>query len=61
MKTTITEKKNSLEGMNSRLKDTRDWISKLEDKATDFTQTTQNEKKNFLSEDNLRDIWYNIK
>ena len=38
MKTTITEKKNSLEGMNSKLKDTREWISKLEDKLVEITK-----------------------
>ena len=34
MKTTITEKKNTLERINSRLNDTGEWISKLEDKSS---------------------------
>lgn len=35
-----------LEGFSGILDKAEDWISKLEDKATDFTQTTQSEKKN---------------
>ena len=36
-----------LEGFSGILDEAEDQISKLEDKATGFTQTTQYEKKNF--------------
>ena len=31
MKNTITEMKNTLEGINSRINDTEEWINKLQD------------------------------
>ena len=41
MKNTITEMKNSLEGINSRLNDTEKQISKLEDRVVKITATKQ--------------------
>ena len=38
MNTTITEIKNRLEGMDSRLNDTAEWISKLKDMAVEITE-----------------------
>ena len=39
LKSTITEKKNTLEGMNSRIGDTEEHISDLEDKMMPNTQS----------------------
>lgn len=59
LKNTITERKTTLEGFNSRRDEER--ISDLEDRAVEQTQIAQKKKKNyFLSEDSLRDLWDNI-
>ena len=47
MKNAITERKNTLEGINSRLYDTEEQISELEDKAVEITQAEQ--KKEFFT------------
>ena len=44
MKNTITELKNTLEGINSRLDEPADWISNLKDKIAKNTQSGQKEK-----------------
>ena len=46
MKNILTEMKNTLEGMNRRLTDTEDWISKLEHKVVELTENRQ--KKYFF-------------
>ena len=56
----VTELKNILEGFNSRLNEVEDWISRLEDKTMELRRQ-QNEKKNFKSKADLRDLQYNIK
>ena len=58
MKNTITEIKNILEGINSRLDDTEEWISELKDR---WKSPKLNTKKFFFNEDSLRDLWDNIK
>ena len=60
MKNTITEMKNTLEGMNSRLDDTEVWISELEDRVVKITEAEQKKEKK-RNEDSLRDLWDNIK
>ena len=46
-KTTITEIKNTLEGMNSRISEAEERISEPEDKMVEITSEEQNkEKKN---------------
>ena len=45
MKKTITEMKNILKGINNRLNDTEEWISKLEDRVVEITATEQKRKK----------------
>ena len=50
---------NTLEEINSRLNEAEDWISNLEDKVSENTQSEQ--KKEFKKEDSLRDLWNNIK
>ena len=45
MKYTITEMKNTLEGINSRLDDTKEQISKLEDRVMENTEAKQKKDK----------------
>ena len=58
---TITEVKNTLEGINSRIAET-ERISELEDKLVEITSEEQNKVKRMKrTEDSLRDLWDNIK
>ena len=62
MNNTITEMKNTLEGISSRITEAEEWISDLEDRMVEITPTEQNtEKRMKRNEDGLRDLWYNIK
>ena len=62
MKNTITEIKNTLEGINSRLDDTEELISKLDDRVMEITQAEQRKGKGILkNKDSLRDLWDNIR
>ena len=62
MNNTITEMKNTLEGINSRITEAEEWISNLEDRMVEFTAMEQNKEKRMKrNEDNLREIWDNIK
>ena len=59
---TITEIKNTLEGINSRIYEGEEWISELEEKMVEITSEEQNKVKIMKgTEDSLRDIWDNIK
>ena len=59
--TTITEIKNTLEGIKSRISEAEE-ISKLEDKMVEITSEEQNKVKRMkITEDSLRDLWDNIK
>ena len=59
---TITEIKNTLEGINSRISEAEEWISELEDKMVEITSEEQNKVKRMKRiEDSLRDHWDNIK
>ena len=62
MNNTINEIKNSLEGNNSRITETEEQISELEDKIVEITTAEQN-KENIMKriEDSLRDLSDNIK
>ena len=58
---TITEIKNTLEGINSRISEA-ERISELEDKTVEITSEEQNKVKRMKrTEDSLRDLWDNIK
>ena len=50
--------KNTLEGLNGRLNDTEEWISKLEDRVVEITDAEQKKRKKRIlkTEDNLRDL-----
>ena len=59
---TITEIKNTLEGINSRISEAEEWITELEDKTLQITSEEQNKVKRMKRiEDSLRDLWDNIK
>ena len=54
---TITEIKNTLEGINSRISEAEEWISKLEGKMVEITSEEQNKEKRMKrTEDSLRDL-----
>ena len=58
MTNTINEIKNTLEGINSRITETEEQISDLEDKIVEITIAEQNKEKRMKrSEDSLRDLW----
>ena len=62
MNNTINEIKNTLEGINSRTTEAEERISDLEDKIVEITTAEQNKEKRMKrTEDNLRDVWNNIK
>ena len=57
MNNTITEKKNTLEGINSRITEAEEQISDVEDKIVEKTTAEQiKEKRMKRSEDSLRDL-----
>ena len=62
MNNAITEIKNILEGIHSRITEAREWIRVLEDRMVEITATEQNKEKRMKRmEDRLRDLWDNIK
>ena len=62
MNNTITEMKNTPQGINSRITEAEEQISDLEDRMVEFTATEQNKDKRMKrNEDSLRDLWDNIK
>uniref|UniRef100_A0A8C6F1M2 L1 transposable element RRM domain-containing protein n=1 Tax=Monodon monoceros TaxID=40151 RepID=A0A8C6F1M2_MONMO len=62
MNNTINEIKNTLDGINSRITEAEEQISGLEDKIVEITTEEQNKEKRMKrTEDNLRDLWDNIK
>ena len=56
MSNIITEMKNTLEGINSRITEAEKWISELENRMVEMTATEQR-KKMKRNEDSLRDLW----
>ena len=62
MNNTITEIKNTLEGINSRITKAGEWISELEGRMVGITATEEKKEKRMKrTEDSLRDLWDNIK
>ena len=58
----ITEIKNTLEGINSRIFEAEEQVSELEDKMVEITSEEQNKVKRMKRTRNtLRDLWDNIK
>ena len=62
MNNATNEIKNTLEGTNSRITETEDRISEVEDKMVEINEAESKEKKRIKrNEDNLRDLWDNVK
>ena len=63
LKNTITEMKDILEWINTRLGDTEEHISNLEDTIMEITLSEQQKEKQIKNKnkDSLRDFWDNIK
>ena len=62
MNNTITEMKNMLEGISSRISEAEEWINDLEDGMVEITTMDQNNnKKNEKNEDNIGALWDNFK
>ena len=54
---TITEIKNTLEGINSRISEAEEWISELEAKMVEITSEEQNKAKRMKrTEDSIGDL-----
>ena len=60
MNNTITEIKSTLEVTNSRITEAEDRISKMEDRMVEINET-ERKKTIKRNEDNLRDLWDNVK
>jgi len=59
---TITEAKNTLEGINSRISEAEERISELEDTTVQIASEVQNKVKRMKrTEDSPRHLWDNIK
>ena len=58
MNNAITEIKRMLEGTNSRITEAEDRISEVENRMVEINEA---ERKKELNEDNLRDLWDNVK
>ena len=62
MNNAITEIKNTLEGTNSRITEAEDRISEVEDRMVEINEAERNKEKRIKrNEDNLRDLWDNVK
>ena len=62
MNNAINEIKNTLEGTSSRIMEAEDRISEVEDRLVEINEAERKkEKKIKRNEDNLRDLWDNVK
>ena len=62
MSNAITEIRNTLEGTNSRITEAEDRISEVEDRLVEINEAERKKEKRIKrNEDNLRDLWYNVK
>ena len=58
----ITEIKNTLEETNSRITEAEDRISEVEDRMVEINEANRKKEKRIkINEDNLRDLWDNVK
>lgn len=60
MKNIIIEMKNTLDGINSRLNYTEEWISELDKNGNHWSWTGKKKKGIKRNEDCLRDLWDSI-
>ena len=62
MNNVITEIKSPLEGTNSRIIEAEDRISEMEDRMVKINEAERKKEKRIKrTEDNLRDLWDNVK
>ena len=62
MNNAINEIKNTLEGTKSRIMEAEDRISEVEDRMVEINKTERKkEKRTKRNEDNLRNLWDNVK
>ena len=62
MNNAINEIKITLEGTMSRITETQDRISEVEDKMVEINEAERKKEKRIKrNEDNLRDLWHNVK
>ena len=62
MNDAINEIKNTLEGTKSRIREAEDRISEVEDRMVEIKETERKKGKRIKrNEDNLRDLWDNVK
>ena len=62
MNNALTEIKSTLEGTNSRITEAEDRISEVEDRMVEINEAeSKKEKRIKRNEDNLRDLWDNVK
>ena len=62
MNNAITEIKSTLEGTNSRITEAEDRISEVEDRMVEINEAERKKEKRIKrNEDNLRDLWDNVK
>ena len=62
MNNAITEIKSTLQGTNSRITEAEDRISEVEDRMAEINEAERKKEKRILkNEDNLRDLWDNVK
>ena len=59
MNNAVNEIKNTLEGTNSRMTEAEDRISEVEDQMVEINEAER--KRIQINEDNLRDLWDNVK
>ena len=62
MNNAITEIKSTLEGTNSRITEAEDRISEVEDRMVEINEAERKKEKRIkINEDNLTDLWDNVK
>ena len=61
MNNAITEIKSTLDGANSRITEAEDRISEVEDRMVEINEAERGKKRIKRNEDNLRDLWDNVK
>ena len=62
MNNAISDTKNTLEGTSSRIMEAEDRISEVEDRMVEINEAKRKKEKKIKgSEDNLRDVWDNVK
>ena len=62
MNNATNEIKSTVEGTNSRITETEDRVSEVEDKMVEINEAERKKEKRIKrNEDNLRDLWDNVK